>query len=113
MQLSSDSFIPEELEQSSSRHIFFQRSDSTTFLGCIAPDSVHTPLAEALPLADRPHLLHPFARREEMFGIPKQPTNKKRVSVIVSLVTVIGSRARYLWVGDNSELLLTDQEEFR
>lgn len=30
-------------------------------------------MAEALPLANQPHLLQPNARREELFGIPKQP----------------------------------------
>lgn len=30
-------------------------------------------MAEALPLADQPHLLQPNARREDLFGIPKQP----------------------------------------
>lgn len=31
------------------------------------------PITEALPLADQPHLLQPNARREDMFGMPKQP----------------------------------------
>lgn len=30
-------------------------------------------MSEALPLADQPHLLQPNARREDLFGIPKQP----------------------------------------
>lgn len=30
-------------------------------------------MAEALPLADQPHLLQPNARKEDLFGIPKQP----------------------------------------
>ncbi|XP_062562210.1 E3 ubiquitin-protein ligase hyd isoform X2 [Armigeres subalbatus] len=55
------------------RHSFFQRSDSTLCLGCPAPDPFNTPLAEALPLADQPHLLQPNARREELFGMPKRP----------------------------------------
>lgn len=29
-------------------------------------------MAEALPLADQPHLLQPNARREDLFGMPKQ-----------------------------------------
>ena len=45
------------------RHPFFQRSDSTIFMGCPPPDPFHTPLVEALPLADQPHLLQPNARR--------------------------------------------------
>ncbi|XP_039430881.1 E3 ubiquitin-protein ligase hyd isoform X6 [Culex pipiens pallens] len=55
------------------RHSFFQRSDSTLCLGCPAPDPFNAPLAEALPLADQPHLLQPNARREELFGMPKRP----------------------------------------
>lgn len=54
------------------KHIFFQRSDSTTFLGCPPPDPFSTPLVEALPLADQPHLLQPNSRREDLFGMPRQ-----------------------------------------
>lgn len=55
------------------KHSFFQRSDSTLCLGCPPPDPFETPMSEALPLADQPHLLQPNARREDLFGIPKQP----------------------------------------
>lgn len=55
------------------RHGFFQRSESTLCLGCPPPDPFNTTLAEGLPLADQPHLLQPNARREELFGMPKQP----------------------------------------
>ncbi|XP_053696945.1 E3 ubiquitin-protein ligase hyd isoform X2 [Sabethes cyaneus] len=55
------------------RHSFFQRSESTLCLGCPAPDPFNNALAEALPLADQPHLLQPNARREELFGMPKRP----------------------------------------
>lgn len=57
----------------SSRHPFFQRSDSTLCLGCPPPDPFNAPISESLPLADQPHLLQPNARREDLFGIPKQP----------------------------------------
>lgn len=30
-------------------------------------------LQDALPLADQPQLLQPNARREELFGMPRQP----------------------------------------
>lgn len=53
------------------RHPFFQRSDSTIFMGCPPPDPFHTPLVEALPLADQPHLLQPNASREDYFGMAK------------------------------------------
>ncbi|XP_074657055.1 E3 ubiquitin-protein ligase UBR5-like [Tubulanus polymorphus] len=52
------------------KHSFFQRTDSTLFLGCPPPDPFDTALTCALPLADQPHLLTPNARREDMFGIP-------------------------------------------
>lgn len=58
---------------SNSRHTFFQRSESTLCLGCPPPDPFSSPINEALPLADQPHLLHPNANREDLFGIPKQP----------------------------------------
>lgn len=53
------------------RHPFFQRSESTLCLGCTPPDPFNTPLEEALPLADQPHLLTPNSRREELFAMPK------------------------------------------
>jgi len=54
------------------KHGFFQRSDSTLCLGCPPPDPFTTPMSEALPLADQPQLLTPTARREDLFGIPRQ-----------------------------------------
>ncbi|GAB1606363.1 E3 ubiquitin-protein ligase UBR5-like [Argonauta hians] len=54
------------------KHPFFQRSDSTIFLGCPPPDPFSIPLIEALPLADLPHLLQPNSRREDLFGIARQ-----------------------------------------
>ena len=52
-------------------HRFFRRTNSTTCLG-YPPASPFAPLAEALPLADRPHLLHPKQCREAMFGFTQQ-----------------------------------------
>lgn len=54
------------------KHPFFHRSESTIFLGCPPPDPFKTPLVEALRLADQPHLLHPNARREDLFGMARQ-----------------------------------------
>ena len=54
------------------KHPFFQRSESTICLGCPPPDPFHTPLVEAIPLADQPHLLQPNARKEDLFGVAKQ-----------------------------------------
>lgn len=49
-----DDTLPAETGQN---HPFFRRSDSMTFLGCIPPNPFEVPLAEAIPLADQPHLL--------------------------------------------------------
>ncbi|XP_071962133.1 E3 ubiquitin-protein ligase UBR5-like [Antedon mediterranea] len=71
----NDSLIEEERHipnaSTGPKHPFFVRSDSTTFLGCPPPDSFHTPLVDALPLAERPHLLKPEATREDLFGQPQ------------------------------------------
>lgn len=53
------------------KHSFFQRSDSTLFLGCPPPDPFNMSLAESLLLADQPHLLQPTSRKEDLFGIPR------------------------------------------
>jgi E3 ubiquitin-protein ligase EDD1 len=58
------------------KHSFFHRSDSTSFLGCVAPDPFQTPLVEALPLADQPHLLQPNSRKEDLFRMPQQALNQ-------------------------------------
>ncbi|XP_026278748.1 E3 ubiquitin-protein ligase UBR5 [Frankliniella occidentalis] len=65
--------VPSNGASKGRKHPFFQRSDSTLCLGCPPPDPFEAPLAQALPLADQPHLLQPNARREELFGMPKQP----------------------------------------
>ncbi|XP_059478559.1 E3 ubiquitin-protein ligase UBR5 isoform X3 [Neocloeon triangulifer] len=54
------------------KHPFFQRSESTLCLGCPPPDPFESPIAEAMPLAEQPQLLQPNARREDLFGIPRQ-----------------------------------------
>ncbi|KAK6491509.1 E3 ubiquitin-protein ligase UBR5 isoform X6 [Huso huso] len=58
--------------ESGQNHAFFRRSDSMTFLGCIPPNPFEVSLAEAIPLADQPHLLQPNARKEDLFGRPSQ-----------------------------------------
>jgi E3 ubiquitin-protein ligase EDD1 len=79
----------------SRRHPFFQRSDSTLFLGCPPPDPFSTSLQEALPLADAPHLLQPNSRREQLFGIPRPPTNNVTEQLFDSLPTRLGLSARH------------------
>ena len=59
---------PAPAPQSGRHHTFFRRSDSTTFLGCPPADPFDRPLVDSLPLADRPQLLLPAARREDLFG---------------------------------------------
>ncbi|XP_065335384.1 E3 ubiquitin-protein ligase UBR5 isoform X2 [Cloeon dipterum] len=54
------------------KHPFFQRSESTLCLGCPPPDPFDSPIADAMPLAEQPQLLQPNARREDLFGIPRQ-----------------------------------------
>ena len=61
------------VRQGTRKHPFFRRSESTLCLGCPQPDPFALPMIEALPLADQPHLLQPYARREELFGAPRQP----------------------------------------
>ncbi|PIK38864.1 putative E3 ubiquitin-protein ligase UBR5, partial [Apostichopus japonicus] len=89
-------------KNSTQRHNFFRRSESTTFLGCPAPDPIHTPLEEALPLADRPQLLQPDATREQLFGTPQssvvleepaQPTTSSNVVIVdTSFLEVIPTK---------------------
>lgn len=50
------------------RHTFFTRSDSTLSLGCLAPDGFDLPLDVAIPLADKPHLLQPNSKRQDLFA---------------------------------------------
>uniref|UniRef100_A0AAY3ZX24 E3 ubiquitin-protein ligase UBR5 n=1 Tax=Denticeps clupeoides TaxID=299321 RepID=A0AAY3ZX24_9TELE len=69
LQDKDDDMVPAETGQN---HPFFRRSDSMTFLGCIPPNPFDVPLAEAIPLADQPHLLQPNARKEDLFGRPSQ-----------------------------------------
>ncbi|CAK8697546.1 unnamed protein product [Clavelina lepadiformis] len=54
---------------------FFRRSESMTFLGCADPNAFEVPLAVALPLAEKPHLLQPSSRKEELFGRPRMDDN--------------------------------------
>ena len=64
---------------------FFVRTDSTTVLGCTPPDPYHAPVEEALPLACQPHLLHPGARREQMFGTVQEHADGDCSSQVVSM----------------------------
>lgn len=72
--MDSDSVDDNDLVRPSlgKRHSFFQRSESTLCLGSPAPDAFNTTMAESLPLAEQPQLLQPNARREDLFGMPKQ-----------------------------------------
>ncbi|XP_062606641.1 E3 ubiquitin-protein ligase UBR5-like isoform X3 [Saccostrea cucullata] len=82
--------------KSGRKHQFFHRSDSTTFLGCPPPDPFQTPLVQALPLADLPHLLQPNARREDLFGMIRQAVAPFRASSDVkSAQKMSGSRNQF------------------
>lgn len=80
------------------KHPFLQRSDSTLCLGCPPLDPFDTVISEALPLADQPHLLQPHSRREDLFGIPRQPTcsnaNGSSQNSLEGLPTRLGLSAR-------------------
>ncbi|XP_020295718.1 E3 ubiquitin-protein ligase UBR5 isoform X3 [Pseudomyrmex gracilis] len=78
------------------KHPFLQRSDSTLCLGCPPLDPFDTVMSEALPLADQPHLLQPHSRREDLFGIPRQPTSNTGSSQnpLEGLPTRLGLSAR-------------------
>ena len=57
-------------------HSFFKRSDSTICLGGEAPDPFNHSLDESLPLATKPHLLHPHARLQDLFKVKSSQTQQ-------------------------------------
>lgn len=63
-------------------HGFFRRTNSTLFLGCPPPDPFLAPFHQTLPLADKPHLLTPNARREVLFGVPR-PLNSQQTEEMI------------------------------
>ncbi|XP_066269411.1 E3 ubiquitin-protein ligase UBR5-like [Branchiostoma lanceolatum] len=90
--METDSMDSDTIPSSTGRkHPFFQRSESTTFLGCPPPDPFELPMAEALPLAEQPHLLQPNARREQLFGRPRQIISQSGASAALerSVVEVL------------------------
>ena len=44
-------------------------------------DPFTAPIREALPLADKPHLLNPNARRDNLFGFASQPDEDPCLSI--------------------------------
>ncbi|XP_014221919.1 E3 ubiquitin-protein ligase hyd isoform X2 [Trichogramma pretiosum] len=76
------------------KHPFLQRSDSTLCLGCPPLDPFETPMSEALPLADQPHLLQPHARREDLFGVPRQSSSSSSSNPLEGLPTRLGLSSR-------------------
>jgi len=87
--------------RSGRRHPFFQRSDSTIFLGCSPPDPFQVPLVEALPLADQPHLLHPYARKEELFGMPRQTVSTQSFAGLDTTAAPAGRTNLSQWPFDH------------
>lgn len=89
------------------KHPFLQRSDSTLCLGCPPIDPFDTVISEALPLADQPHLLQPHSRREDLFGVPRQPlvsnTNSNQ-NTLEGLPTRLGLSTRSV---DNENATVT------
>ena len=92
LQPSSAKSSNQDTSQPRKRKEFFRRTESTLCLGCPPCDPYTTPMAEALPLADQPHLLTPTARREELFGIARHQMDSEN-SVKV-LPTKLGLAAR-------------------
>lgn len=76
---------------------FFRRSNSTLYLGCPPPDPFSAPFHEALPLASRPHLLQPNARREQLFGIPRPSNTTQAEELIQSMPSQMSLLKRYNW----------------
>lgn len=64
----TDEEVSEDKDTRTSLNRFFRRSDSTLVLGYEASDPFSVPMREALPLANKPHLLNPTARRDQLFG---------------------------------------------
>ncbi len=64
---------------------FFRRSASTLYLGCPPPDPFSAPFYEALPLASKPHLLTPSARREQLFGVPRPSSAREAERLLEAL----------------------------
>lgn len=73
---------------------FFRRSNSTLFLGCPPPDPISAPFHEALPLASKPHLLKPSARREQLFGVPRPSNTAQAEEMIESLPSQLSLSSR-------------------
>lgn len=103
--------IDDELSNvSGSRHTFFQRSESTLCLGCPPPDPFTLPMSDALPLADQPHLLHPNASREDLFGIPKQPDTLRPVSGSQRVSSPLELAPTHLGMSSSSRTLPNNQQ---
>ena len=58
------------------------------FSGCPPPDPFAS--SEPIPLAEQPQLLQPNARREDLFGSPKQPLNTSTSNPLSVLPTKLG-----------------------
>lgn len=103
--------IDDELSNvSGNRHTFFQRSESTLCLGCPPPDPFNLPMSDALPLADQPHLLHPNASREDLFGIPKQPDTLRPSNGTQSVSSPLELPPTHLGMSSSSRTLQYNQQ---
>ncbi|KAH9510695.1 E3 ubiquitin-protein ligase ubr5 [Dermatophagoides farinae] len=87
----------DELISSGRNHLFFRRSNSTLFLGCPRPDPFSAPYHEALPLASKPQLLQPNARREQLFGIPRPSNAMEAEEMLESLPSQMSLSKRHQW----------------
>ena len=74
-------------------HRFFVRTDSTTVLGCEPAQPCHANIEQALPLACQPHLLHPGARREQLFGTAVEQPDDGRGTPLARRMALSRSRS--------------------
>nr|XP_027205852.1 E3 ubiquitin-protein ligase UBR5-like isoform X2 [Dermatophagoides pteronyssinus] len=94
----------DDILTSGRNHAFFRRSNSTLFLGCPRPDPFSAPYQEALPLASKPQLLQPNARREQLFGIPRPSNAMEAEEMIESLPSQMSLSKRYQWNYNSSSI---------
>ena len=83
-------------------HRFFVRTDSTTVLGCEPSQPCHATLEDALPLACQPHLLHPGARREQLFGTAQEHTGDSKSKPLARYMALSRSKCTPLMVAAES-----------
>ncbi|UXI21599.1 alkaline phosphatase tissue-nonspecific isozyme [Sarcoptes scabiei] len=88
------------LKPSGRNQTFFRRSNSTLYLGCPHPDPFSAPFHEALPLANKPQLLQPNARREQLFAVPRPSNAAEAEDMLAILPKQLSLTSRLTWKDD-------------